>query len=365
MPIKGLTDRGLSFPEIGSIRKGIKVTKTRDDGTQYQVPKDLDYFRVTFDEREHLSRQKFLMVYGPEPKEINIILPFDEIERVWDPWLEAYTAGRMIARSDGERFWFLVDTETRDIIVRNGEPFMAYEEDKPVGNDENGNPIYAKPVGRLKVIIPELVRTAFLTVHTTSLHDIDNISQQLQAFKYINNGVIKGIPLVLRRRPKQISIPFKDGRRTRMEKWLLSIEADPAWVKAKLAEVQNLALPDDQLTGLLPGDEIDGQILDVPETWIEQDFEGKMDLDRANIITTKEGIPYGEIDSDILSMMWGTIQAKINESVIYDDAGRPAAHMDPDELDELTIKRDAINTILMARGEQQPAEVEAKKSEAQ
>ena len=266
MPIKGLTDRGLSFPEIGSIRKGKKITKERKDGSKYEVPVDLKYFRVLFDEQEIDSAQLFLDTYGEEPDQINIILPFNEIERCWDANLEAYTAGRMVARSDGEIFTYLIDTDTGEILVRNGEPRSPYIDGQQVGKDSKGKAVYCRPVGRLKVIIPELARLAFLTVNTTSIHDIHNISSQLAGFKELNNGVIKGVPLVIRRRPRPISIPKKDGTRIRMEKWLISIEADPAWVKAKLAEVKHLSFPD--IVPLLTGEDdsvIESEFLDDEE----------------------------------------------------------------------------------------------------
>jgi len=246
MPIVGMTDRGLSFPEIGQIRKGAKK-----DPVQNRPGSDLKWFRVEFDEREQGSADTFKSKYGPQPTEINIILPFNEIERCWDAWLEAYTAGRMVARSDGEKFTYLVDTKTGEIKVKGGEPVTPYNEGQIVGHDYQNKPVKCRPVGRLKVIIPELARAAYLTVMTTSVHDIANISAQLEAFKTLNGGRIAGIPLVLRRRPKMISTPGEKGQRVRREKWLLSIEADPEWVKRMLSETKRLALPGNG-TALLP-----------------------------------------------------------------------------------------------------------------
>ncbi len=285
MPIKGLSDRGLSFPEIGQIRKGAKKTEKRPG-------KDLQWFRVEFDEQEQETAGKFHQRYGDKPDEINIILPFDEIERCWDAWLEAYTAGRMVARSDGEKFTYLIDTETGEIIVKGGEPHTPYKEDMSVGKDYQDKPVYCKPVGRLKVLVPELARAAYLTVMTSSVHDIANISAQLEAFKKLNGGVIKGIPLVLRRRPKKISVPNpkKKGQRMRMEKWMLSIEADPVWVRAKLAEVKHLALPGNGFP-LLPEDHeeveaefVEDEELEIPletETEPQPETNGKADVYQA------------------------------------------------------------------------------------
>lgn len=257
MPIKGLTDRGLSFPEIGQIRKGAKKTARRPG-------KDLTYFRVEFAEGEEETDALFEKIYGTEPNNINVILPFNEIERCWGAWLEGYTAGRMVARSDGEYIVYQVDTETGDIKVINGKDVktgapVPYTEDMVVGKDYKGKPVTCKPVGRLRVFIPELGRAAYLTVLTSSLHDIANLSDQLGALKRLNYGQIAGIPLVLRRRPKKISVPMPDGKRVRQEKWMLSIEADPQWVRLKIAETKRLALPGNG--ELLPEPILEGEVV--------------------------------------------------------------------------------------------------------
>lgn len=254
MPIKGLSDRKLSFPSIGTIRKGAP----KDE--KGQLGKDLTYFRTEFDEQETVATQTFLKKYGAEPREINILLPFDDIDRCWENWLEAYTAGRMVARSDGEKFIYLVDTKTGEIKVKDGSPHTPYRDGQIVGTYTDGRGqiqnIVCKPVGRLKVVIPELQRLAYMTVMTTSVHDIANISAQLEALKTVNGGRLAGIPMVLRRRPKKISTPKSDGTRARYTKWMISIEADPAWVKAKLMEVKQAALPGNGLELLNAGDEV-------------------------------------------------------------------------------------------------------------
>jgi len=249
MPIKNLTNRGLAFPEIGQIRKGAPKDESG------RLGKDLEYFRVTFAEEEETAVGVFNKVYGNEPNEINILLPFNDINACWDAWLEAYTAGRMVARSDGEKFIYLIDTKTGEVIVKNGLPYTPYKEGMSVGSyqDQKGKDvqIYCKMVGRLKVVIPELQRLAYMTVMTSSKHDIANLDAQLNALKQVNEGLIAGIPMVLRRRPKKISTPKADGTRARYTKWMLSIEADPEWVKHKLTAIKTLALPGNGLD-LLP-----------------------------------------------------------------------------------------------------------------
>lgn len=281
MPIKGLTDRGLAFPEIGQIRKGAKKGENRPGA-------DLTYFRVEFDEQEQKAAAKFRAIYKDKPAYIRIMFPFNEIERMWDAWYEAYTAGRMVARSDGEYIVYQLD-DKGDIIVHGGTDLQGnkvlHPADGVAGKDYKGNPVKFKATGRLKVIIPELERAAYLTVMTTSVHDIANISSQLAAFKELNGGQLAGIPFLLRRRPKEISTPSgQNGQRARRVKWLISIEADPEWVKAKLAEVRTLALPNVDEGLLLPSGEV------------EQGLEYDPDEDEVNGFEVEPG---DEVPQDI------------------------------------------------------------------
>jgi hypothetical protein len=342
MAIKGLTDRGMAFPEIGIIRKGAPKETDRPG-------KDLHYFRVVFDAKEEETNKKFISVYGSEPSEINIIFPFDDLTRFWDAWMEAYTAGRMIARSDGETFSYLVDPESGEIIVKDGlnvktnqpEPYREI-----IGRAEN-TVIKCKPTGRLRVIIPELQRLAYLTVKTTSLWDVINISDQLSAIQAISGGTLRGIPLVLRRRPKMISTPGQNGKRVRREKWLINIETDQEWVKAKLNEARRLALPDggsylleaqnqpDEIVSEYdPGDE---------EEYINgDDFQDEIEPEEtipAGIFATvldKAGIPYSEKTSEELNNTILGINKHLNKH----------PEMEQHERDEYELKRDAAKFYL-------------------
>jgi len=247
MSIKNMTDKGLSFPQIGIIRKGAPKEPTKPG-------KDLNYFRVEFSENEKKSAADFLATYKEQPRTIRIILPFNEIPRMWDAWYEAYTAGRMVARSDGEKIIYQC-AHDGTVIVKDGIEVATglpkpHPEDMFAGNDYKGNGVKFKPVGRLNVIVPELKRAAYLTLITTSIHDITNISAQLAGFSALNNGQIAGIPFYLRRTPRPVSVPKADGSRVRMIKFLCSIEADPDWVAMKLDSLKTLALPNTDL--LLP-----------------------------------------------------------------------------------------------------------------
>lgn len=314
MPIKGLTNRQLAFPEIGSIRKGA----AKEEGKN-MPGRDLTYFRVEFDEREVEAAAKFKAAYAEKPTEINIVLPFNDIPAMWDAWYEAYVAGRMIARSDGEFFTYLVDHKTGEQLVKNGQPITPHRDIVGEYTTQRGKveKIQMKPTGRLKVIIPELQRLAYLTVHTTSIYDIANISSQLEAIAHINGGRIAGVPLVLRRRPKKISTPTATGR-ARLTKWMLSIEADPEYVKAKLVEIKHLALPGNGLA-LLPEPEDEGEPEiedDAPAGWDDDDesIEGEYD-DAPDMADAAKAMGGQEVPADVLAAMERTT----SKGTRYDD----------------------------------------------
>jgi len=291
MDIKGLTDRGSAFPEIGSIRKG------KMDGNR---PIDLKYFRVEFAEEE--AQNQFNALYKNdkgivEPTEISVVFPFNEIDRNWEAWLEAYTAGRMVARSDGEKMIYQIDTKTGEVIVKHGEDNKGDEVPMPknykVGTykTEKGQvkDILLKPVGRLKVVLPELKRLAYVTVHTTSYHDIINISQQLEALREVNNGRLAGIYLTLRRRPRRVSCPdTKDKtKKVRREKWLLSIEADHEWAQLQFATMRNKALPEGSIALLT------GRVDEMPDIIEPENIPEEISEDENDGITDGE---FSELD---------------------------------------------------------------------
>lgn len=238
MPIKGLSDRGVAFPQIGNIRKGAKKVDANRPGA------DLPHFRIEFDERETKAIAKFNQLYQDgKPTALTIILPFDQIERVWNPWREAYSAGTMLHRCDGEFVNYAIDQKTGEVLVKNGLDASGQPVKCTLQNDPDKRK-RCKPTGRLHVIIPELERLAYLVVHTTSIHDIANISDQLAAIQEMNGGHIVGIPLILRRRPVKISTPSgENGKRQRMVKYLISIEADPEWVSRKIGALRIAAMP--------------------------------------------------------------------------------------------------------------------------
>ncbi len=227
MPIKGLTDQGASFPQIGVLRKGAPKGD-RAPG------KDLQHFRL--DTRYDDVRRKFAATYGPTPATINIYLPYATPEENFDAWQEEYVAGGLVHRCDGETMvLWRTDTGT---FSQTPKPCPYATGELTRSRQQPG----CKPVGRLKVIIPELERFAYVLVTTTSIHDIIELQANLNA-AFAMRGDLRGIPFKLSRRPRLISTPGSNGKRIRREKWLLFLEPAPEWVALQIESMKRQALP--------------------------------------------------------------------------------------------------------------------------
>lgn len=223
MPIKHLqTDRPAAFPCIGKLRKG-GAKQTNAKGKEV-MGRDLDHFRFTTDDAD--AAAAFAAYYGPEPKAIKVFLPYATTDQNFQAWMEEYRAGGLVRRCDGETCVFSRDA--RGNAVTTPTPCA-----KPCG---------CKQVGRLAVIVPELVRMAYVTVETHSVYDIIQLTENLQAAEFMR-GDLRGIPFILSRREREISTPTPEGGRARRKKSLLFIEPDPSWVQRQLESMRLAALP--------------------------------------------------------------------------------------------------------------------------
>jgi hypothetical protein len=215
--IKGLTDRPAAFPTIGTLRKGAPKPQNGN-----KPGADLKHFR--FDTEDQEAHKLFTEHYGAEPRAIRVFVPFKTAQENFEAWKEEWTASSLKHRCDGHTMVLWLDKEN------------AFR------NDPKPCPGGCKQVGRLSVIIPELKRMAFVTVLTTSIHDIMEIHSNLLALESAR-GDLRGIPLILKRTPRKISTPREGGQRARAEKWLITIEAQPQWVELQLAAQEREALP--------------------------------------------------------------------------------------------------------------------------
>lgn len=226
--ILGLTDKGSILPSLGELRKGAPKPE-RGPG------RDLgEHFRFTSDDPAITAA--FAQIYGMQPTQMRVFIPYNSVEEAFDAWKEEYSAGGLKHRCDGKTCVLWLDEK----------------------GEYHTNPIPCpggcKATGRLRVWIPELGRRGVVTVLTTSIHDIMNLHGNLLDLQDAA-GKLRGIPFILRRVAREISTPQTDkngnrtGKRARREKWLIAIEPETAWVNLLSQAQQQQALSG--LRGLL------------------------------------------------------------------------------------------------------------------
>jgi hypothetical protein len=397
MAIAGLTDRSPSFKEIGRLRLGIPKSEMATGG-----PKEIPYFRPDFRPDATDSCTAFTLIYGDQPTEIHIRLPFPQIDRCWDAFYEVYNTAGMLGMADGQRWLYLRHNKTGELLVKDGVPvhamglptdengmaYLPFDKDTPVysyTSKKGGDvAVYAKPTGRLKVLIPELKRAVFIQVITHSVYNCRRISSQLAGIEIVaqNAGMtLPMVPMVLSRRKELISVSI-NGKKSMQEHYLLNIEIDPVWMEAQFKYLDAL------MPGMTPtlrmqlpqGEEVkpedieeptvdNGEDIDRGPEWSgtffademqstpKQDYQdqlrtieankpvieshnGDMTLEEALEVTNSEGVRYGDMGDDQLHYM-----------TIGINKGLKKSDLDNTKQTEYLHKLDAIKKILDSRKE--------------
>jgi hypothetical protein len=313
MPIIGLTDNGPQWPKIGTLRKGAPKPNDRQPGSDLK-----DSFRFDTDNAD--AADAFRAAYGDKPNHIRVMLMFGTVEENFEAWKEHYSAGALKRRCDGQTCIQRLVNGAYDFTPQSCECALHGLQ----------KPQACGPVGRLKVVIPELARMGYVLVGTTSIHDIIELQSNLEAAAALR-GDLRGIPFILSRRPRKVSIPGgDDGKRRRMEKWLLSLEPAPDWVRLQIVAMQRAALPTSEVLAL-PAPQVDEETGEVfeeePEPVIERkdgllsnidaryngngDFFFKATInggDWATTILAKDelGIQLNDVPAGIPVIVWGT-----------------------------------------------------------
>lgn len=239
MPIKGLTTQAPQFPLMGKLRKG-------SPKPEKGVGPDLDYFRYTSNTHPE-SVRVFNQLYS-KPQSLTVLLPYSTVDENFEAWQEHWSASRLQHRCDGEYIHMLYDHQNKR-YVRPQQPTPC-----------TGG---CKQVGRLQLIIPELLKAGHVGVITLETHskwDISDIHGAL-SYYYSLRGSLQGIEFVLYRYQREISTP-SHGRKS---KWLVGIKPNHEWVVAQFGAMQQAALTTPSNLQIEAGEHIDhdtGEIID-------------------------------------------------------------------------------------------------------
>ena len=256
MAIIGLTDRSPSFKELGRLRLGIPKSEAATGG-----PKEIGWFRADFRPDAQDAYALFVAEYGQQPTSIHFRLPFAEIARCWDAFYECYNKFGMLGMSDGKRWLYLRHNKTGELLVKDGVPthldgtqvdqetgevYLPFEPKVPVYSytSKKGEEVqvFARPTGRLRILIPELKRAAYVQIITNSLYNCIHLSEQLAGIAEIAKSAgmnITQVPMTITRRKELISVGF-NGHKQMQEHYLLNIEIDPRWMEAQFNYLNEL-----------------------------------------------------------------------------------------------------------------------------
>jgi hypothetical protein len=205
MPIKGLTDRTARFPLLGTIRKG-------EPKTGNAPGKDSEFFRL--DSKFLEIEDKWKKAFGEQVRAISCLIPYPTTQQAFPCWMEEYGKTGLKTRCDGEQ----------QVIWAKEDGSLVSTAPKPCKMTCDGK-TGCKQIGRLSIMIPSLGEGGYFEVQTHSKWDIIGLSEQLLAIESIAGSLI-GVPFLLERTNREISVPMNTGR-ARVTKSLLSIRIHP------------------------------------------------------------------------------------------------------------------------------------------
>src|SRR5574342_357977 len=304
MPIIGLTDRAASFPRIGVLRKGAPKVSEKQPGADLRT-----HFRLETDHKD--VAEAFSRLYGEKPNHIRVLLMYPHTSQNFEAWKEHHSAGALKRRCDGQTcVQRLCQDGTYDFT-----PTTCVCATELAGADKKH---LCRPVGRLKIVVPELARLGYILVPTTSIHDIIELTSNLEAAEALR-GDLRGIPFILARRPRKVSTPTDNGGRARREKWLLSLEPAPDWVRLQISAMEHAALPAPALALPAPAggasyiDQETGEIFD-GEGEEREDLESlRAELKQARAqLREAGGTPWALTQNQVLAMSAADLRAEID-----------------------------------------------------
>ena len=274
------------IPRAGKIHLGVK--KLSKGGKE--IPSAVDYF-VWPEEYAGVLTELF----GEKAREIPIMLPLNDKERVAPTFFKRYGAGssRPYCKGDGisaVRVVMATDPETGKPV-----PTGELEEIECPGRDcEHYQSKSCRHVMCLQVIIPQLVSEGVFQIDTSSFHSIVNFNSSWRYISSLTHGQVALIPLLLRVVPKEVS---PDGRKKVVHVLELKLAR-----RMGLGELQQLAASQVQPLALPGPDEGDAKTYFYPDVTCEEEAaEGEVVELAEDLAGDLETRP-DQLDSDIADM---------------------------------------------------------------
>jgi hypothetical protein len=199
MPIKNLTDKP-RFPRAGKIHLGIK-----SDSGGY--PEPVDHFHVKEDQSTTKeSNIAFHKMYGDEPKIIDILLPYDNLDEIFPQWWKRYVkrghGGVLMCRGDGV-----------DATELNEASGLWDEKHGACATCEMVKAGKCKKVGNFKFMLPFVDGGGIWQIDTGSVNSIRNLNGMIMmaiAYAKMSGKSLAQIPMKLIVNMQDIPYKVKD-----------------------------------------------------------------------------------------------------------------------------------------------------------
>jgi len=234
MPIQRISNQ-VRMPRLGKIRLGVR--KEAKSGAMY--PSSVEYFVLS-------DAPGVEEIYGKDPKELDIIFPSDELERVIPTWLKWFAGGvrdkdgnikggKLLCVGNGPDEQGNPGTADyyagRDAITRVVPTRQCMGEQCPDWLDKKGNP-QCKPSMQVMVILPRVSFYGVYIIDTTSWNSIQEFHNMLNWVRDRNNGIVRGIPFKIVRETRNLKyVDKKDGKEKNSTQHIMTIKPNEDFIK--------------------------------------------------------------------------------------------------------------------------------------
>ncbi len=181
--------------------------------------------------------------YGKEPRQIEVILVDDDIEKIFPTKLAWWSATQCLCWGDG------VEATRRTKEEPGGVPWQPCGKACP--DLEEGR---CKPSGDLLCMLADFPKLGSVCrIHTTSFRSIAQVSSSIQQIRLITGGRLAGIKASLTVRPEKTSFKDKDGSRRSTIVPALSLEVSAPGMRSLIGGMVGTANLFQQTQKLLGG----------------------------------------------------------------------------------------------------------------
>jgi hypothetical protein len=278
MPIRDLQTEEEGLARAGVIRLGFKAKRCKTSGCgeiiETATAKCPKCKRAEFGKEFPTEAPYFVLSDAPgvaealktdKPTSLNIYFPFDTVDENFPAFMQSWVSSSLVCRGDSEKILHAIELVTGKPTVKDGLALRDFTEEKKEyvagefmpcpGLERN---LYkkcerCKPNAMLLVILRDVPRLAYWQISTTSIHNIRNLTKQLNYVRNVVNDLtgspkLSGVPFILNRVKRMVSVPKTDNHgnangRQRVEKWFIELEIDPDWIRRMLQGLRRLADP--------------------------------------------------------------------------------------------------------------------------